>query len=347
MNRHPQTIRSLKALVEYGLVPLNQLDELSEVAGRYAVSITEAMRERIEHPDDSVGRQFIPSIDELVATTEENGDPIGDIPFTPVKGITHRYPDRLLLKPTHTCAVYCRFCFRREVVGPGEGLLGAADLSMALDYIRDHPKIWEVILSGGDPLILSPARLSAIMRVLNEIDHVKVIRFHTRVPIVDPGKITSDLIAALSVDKPVWIVIHCNHSQEIGEKARVALLRLNRAGFPLLSQSVLLKGVNDTPEALEELFRVLVQNRVKPYYLHHGDLAKGTGKFRTTIEQGQDLARYLRGRVSGICQPTYVLDIPQGHGKVPIGPAYCERDNDTYLVTDPQGRRHAYPPREP
>jgi lysine 2,3-aminomutase len=160
--------------------------------------------------------------------------------------------------------------------------------------------------------------------------------------VVDPDRVTTDLVAALTLDTPVWVVVHTNHSQEIGEQARRALRRLVEAGIPLVSQTVLLKGVNDTPEALEDLFRTLIVNRVKPYYLHQGDLAKGTGHFRTTIEEGQELMRRLRGRVSGMCQPTYVLDIPGGHGKVPIGPHYL-RDGNT-RVTDPWGREHRYPP---
>ncbi|SDG02248.1 lysine 2,3-aminomutase [Sinosporangium album] len=344
MPRRPKTIRTPDSLLKNDLIAEDALVEIRDVAKQYAISITGAMQDRIRDRDDPVAMQFIPTAAELVTTPEERLDPIGDDPFTPVKGITHRYPDRLLLKPMHLCPVYCRFCFRREVVGPGEGMLSATEMEAALDYIRTHPQVWEVILTGGDPLIISPARLRPIMAALDAIEHVNVIRFHTRVPVVDPDRITEELVAALGTDTPVWVVVHTNHSQEIGEAARAALSRLSRGGIPLLSQTVLLRGVNDTPEALEDLFRTLIVNRVKPYYLHHGDLAQGTSHFRTTVGEGQELVRRLRGRVSGVCQPTYVLDIPGGHGKVPIGPTYIRADGDSHRVTDPWDEEHVYPP---
>jgi lysine 2,3-aminomutase len=265
---------------------------------------------------------------------------------SPVKGIVHRYPDRVLLKPLHVCPVYCRFCFRREKVGPGGEALSAAELAAALAYIRDHTEIWEVIVSGGDPLVASPRRLAALMRALGEIEHVKVVRFHTRVPVVAPERVTPDLVAALTVPgKATWLAIHANHPRELTNDARAALARLADAGIPLVSQTVLLAGVNDDPATLGSLMRAFVECRVKPYYLHHGDLAPGTGHFRTTIETGQALMRGLRGRVSGLCQPTYVLDIPGGHGKAPIGPTFLERDESAgWAVEDFNGRRHAYPP---
>ncbi|MFE7117879.1 lysine-2,3-aminomutase-like protein [Streptomyces sp. NPDC057654] len=336
-----RSIRTPGDLLEGKLVDEADIPELADVAHRYAVSITPAMQDRILDPDDAVGRQFVPTGLELITTPEETADPIGDEPFTPLKGITHRYPDRVLFKPVHICPVYCRFCFRREVVGPGDGMLKGQDLEAALDYIRRHPRIWEVIFTGGDPLIIAPTKLRPMLEALDAIDHVKVVRFHTRVPVVDPRRVTDDLVEALRLPTPVWVVVHTNHSQEFGDDARAALARLVDAGVPLVSQTVLLKGVNDTPEALEDLFRTLIVNRVKPYYLHHGDLAQGTGHFRTSIAEGQALMRNLRGRVSGMCQPTYVLDIPGGHGKVPIGPVYLPGDGK---VTDPWGTEHVYPP---
>lgn len=343
-----RTIRTPTALRDQGLISDDDLHEIRDVTRRYALSITPAIRSRINTADDPVGRQFVPTGQELITTSEELADPIGDEPFTPVKGVTHRYPDRLLLKPMHLCPVYCRFCFRREVVGPGEGMLSPSEMEAALDYIRAHQEVWEVIFTGGDPLHLSPARLSPILAALDEIDHVRVIRFHTRVPVVQPDRITAELCETLKLDTPVWIVVHTNHSQEIGNEARLALRRLSDAGVPLLSQTVLLRGVNDSAEALESLFRTLVANKVKPSYLHQGDLARGTGHFRTSIAEGQALMTALRGNVSGVCQPTYVLDIPGGHGKVPIGPSYLDgrKDNDHCRVTDPWGLTHDYPPAE-
>ncbi|MEU5554064.1 lysine-2,3-aminomutase-like protein [Micromonospora sp. NPDC047793] len=339
-----RTIRTVDGLVDAGLVADGDRSELGRIAERYAISVTTTMRGRIGAVDDPVGRQFVPDRRELLGTPEELADPIGDLPFTPVPGITHRYPDRVLLKPLQMCPVYCRFCFRREMVGPEHGVLGDDDLCRAMDYIRERPQIWEVILTGGDPLMLPPARLRRIVDELDAIAHIGVVRVHTRVPVVSPERITDAMVRVLTGDTPVWVVVHCNHRQELGEAALTALRSLADSGVPLLSQTVLLKGVNDTADALEDLFRTLVRNRVKPYYLHQSDLAPGTSHFRTSIASGQEIVRTLRGAVSGLCQPTYVLDIPGGHGKVPIGTTYIEPDGDEYLVTDPNGRHHRYPP---
>src|SRR5439155_7052905 len=273
-------------------------------------------------PADPIARQFIPSAEELLAAPGENVDPIGDDAHSPVAGIVHRYPDRVLFKLVHVCAVYCRFCFRREMVGPGKATALSEDAyQAALDYIRVHNEIWEVILTGGDPLMLSPRRLAEIMADLAAIDHVKIIRIHTRVPVADPARVSPEMVAALKVEgATTWLAVHANHPRELSGKARAAAARLADAGIPLVGQSVLLRGVNDDAATLEALMRAFVECRIKPYYLHHGDLAPGTEHLRTTIEHGQQLMRALRGRVSGLCQPDYVLDIPGGHGKAPVGP---------------------------
>jgi lysine 2,3-aminomutase len=261
-----------------------------------------------------------------------------------VKGIVHRYPDRVLLKPVHVCPVYCRFCFRREKVGPGGEALSAAELETALAYIRDRPQIWEVILTGGDPLMLAPRRLAELVAALDAIAHVAVIRVHSRVPIAEPGRVTDELVAALKPRRAgLWVGVHCNHPRELAPPAREALGRLADAGFPLLSQTVLLAGINDDVEILAGLMRALVTARVKPYYLHHPDLVRGTGHFRVSIERGQALVKALRGQLSGLAQPTYVLDVPGGHGKVPIGPAYVGDEADALLVEDAFGKQHRYP----
>jgi lysine 2,3-aminomutase len=317
-------------------------DPLKEVAERYAVAVTDEVMEVINpaDPHDPVARQYLPSAEELKTTPRELEDPIGDEAHSPVKGIVHRYPDRVLLKPVHVCSVYCRFCFRRENVGPGSEALNPVELEAALDYIRTTPAIWEVILSGGDPFVLSPRRLAMIMAALNNIEHVKVIRFHTRVPVADPLRVTPELVEALESSKAVYIVVHCNHANEISEKVRAATQLLIKAGIPLLSQSVLLRGVNDNPETLEKLFRSLVELRIKPYYLHHPDLAPGTGHFRLPVAEGQALVKSLQGKVSGVALPRYMLDIPGGHGKVPLMESgYYEEG----VVTDYRGGRHDYP----
>lgn len=320
---------------------------IAAVMERYAVSLTDHVLSAMQSPDtaaDPVARQYLPAADELVNTPEELDDPIGDDAHSPVKGIVHRYPDRVLLKPVHVCAVYCRFCFRREKVGPGSEALSADELAAAIDYIKNAPQVWEVILTGGDPFVLSARRLQGIMAALNDIPHVQVIRFHTRVPVADPARITDEVIAALESDKAVYVVLHANHAQELTDAVRACVKKLVAAGIALLSQSALLRGVNDKPEVLEKLFRALTAMKVKPYYLHHPDLAPGTSHFRLTIEQGQSLMRGLQGRVSGIALPRYVLDIPGGHGKVPVEPRWIEpaADGNGYTVRDYRGGTHLY-----
>ena len=348
MNVVPKTLRHLSDLDKAGLVPAKKRAALEQVAARYAVAITPAMSELIDHADahDPIARQFVPDAAELDTRPEERADPIGDHAHSPVEGVVHRYPDRALLKLTHVCAVYCRFCFRREMIGPAAAPLTAKQLDAALGYIAAHPEIWEVVLTGGDPLVLSARRLKQAVSRLAAIEHVKIIRVHTRVPAADPARITPELVRALKAKgKATYVVLHANHARELTDAARRACARLIDAGIPMLSQSVLLAGVNDDPQTLGALMRALVECRIKPYYLHHGDLAPGTSHLRTSIERGQELMRALRGRVSGLCQPTYVLDIPGGHGKSPIGPAYLSRDaTGRVQVEDFNGGLHGYPP---
>ena len=339
-------LRTPHDLVEAKLASPEDLDVLKAVAARYAVSITPALADLVDvaDPHDPIARQFVPRAEELEVRPEDLADPIGDEAHSPVDGIVHRYPDRVLLKPVHVCAVYCRFCFRRESVGPGKTeALSPAALARALDYIRSRPEIWEVILSGGDPLVMSPRRLAAITEALSGIEHVRIVRVHTRLPVADPGRITPELVDALKAPgMATWLVLHANHARELTPAARAACARIVEAGIPMLSQSVLLRGVNDDEASLEALMRALVENRIKPYYLHHGDLAPGTSHLRTSVAEGRTLMRAMRGRVSGLAQPTYVLDIPGGHGKSPIGPSYLGEAGGAAIVEDWRGQRHRY-----
>jgi lysine 2,3-aminomutase len=345
-----KTLRRPADLADAGLVAPERLPELERVAARYAVSISPAMAALIDpdDPGDPMARQFVPDLQELHRQPVERDDPIDDHAHEPVPGLVHRYPDRVLLKLVSICPVYCRFCFRREMVGRGhEAVLSDDKLGVALAYIAAHPRIWEVVITGGDPLILSPRRLAELGERLGGIGHVKILRWHTRVPVVAPELVDDALVAALQAPgKATWLVVHINHPREFTSEARAALARLADAGVPLLSQSVLLRGVNDDPATLEALMRACVENRIKPYYLHHGDLAPGTAHFRTSIEEGQALMREIRGRVSGLCQPAYVLDIPGGHGKVPVGPTYVSAAGGAHVVTDCRGVEHDYPPQE-
>ena len=348
MTRRPAADPGLAELVSAGLVAPERLDQIRRVAEEFAVAVTADMVALIEpgRSNDPIASQFVPAEAELAVGEEELADPIGDQRWSPLPGIVHRHPDRVLLKPTLLCPVYCRFCFRREVVGKSPAMLGRAALDRALAYIRERPQIWEVIVTGGDPFVLAPRRIAAIVRALDEIAHLGVIRFHTRVPVVEPGRVTAALIAALSAEKAVYVVVHANHPRELTAAAKDAVTRLVRAGIPLLSQTVLLRGVNDDASVLEALFRGLVAMRVKPYYLHHADLARGTAHFRTGIAKGQQLVRALRAGVSGLCQPTYVLDIPGGYGKAPLAASAAAADpaSGGWTIEDGAGNRHAYPP---
>ncbi|MGH1572255.1 lysine-2,3-aminomutase-like protein [Methylobacterium sp. P31] len=344
-----RVLRSADDLAAAALISSSEAEALRGVLARYAVSVTPDMAELIDvdDPDDPIARQFVPRVEERRVEPEERADPIGDAAHAPVTGIVHRYPDRVLLKPLHVCPVYCRFCFRREMVGPdGLGTLTDTELDAALAYIAADPRIWEVVLTGGDPFALSARRLETIAERLSAIDHVRVMRIHTRVPVVKPDLVSDPLVQALRrFGRAVFVALHANHPREFTPAARAACARLVDAGIPMVSQSVLLRGVNDDAGTLESLMRAFVENRIKPYYLHHGDLAPGTAHLRTSLGDGQTLMRSLRGRLSGLAQPTYVLDVPGGHGKVPVGPGYLRDSEDGLRVTDPNGREHPYPPK--
>lgn len=344
-----KTIRTLAQLKAQDLISDNEAELLKDVVKSYAVAVTPDMAALIDETDpaDPIARQFVPTIGELDYRPDEQSDPIGDDLRSPVRGLVHRYPDRVLLKAVGVCPVYCRFCFRREMVGPeNNGNLSERDLDNALGYIADHPEIWEVIVSGGDPLVLSSRRVAELTQRLEEIPHVKVVRWHTRVPVVSPQMVTDELADALASSKlGVYVALHSNHPRELTEAAREACRKLSLRGVSLLSQSVLLRGVNDDVDTLEDLMRGFVATGIKPYYLHHMDRARGTGHFRVSIETGQALMRQLRQRLSGLALPTYALDLPGAHGKVPIGPDFIAQDDPetgSYVVTDPHGEQHRY-----
>jgi lysine 2,3-aminomutase len=341
-----RTLRTATELASAGLIGPERAQSLARVAAQYAVAITPAVADLIDanDPDDPIARQFVPSEAELETRPHERADPIGDERHAPLPGIVHRYRDRVLLKLTHVCPVYCRFCFRREMVGPGEDhVLDADALDAALSYIAQHSEIWEVIMTGGDPFMLSPRRLAEVTARLHTIDHVKVLRWHTRMPIADPERITAQVARAIRIERAVYVAVHVNHARELSDAARRACARLIDSGIPVLSQTVLLKGVNDDPSTLEALMRALVEARIKPYYLHHADLAPGTAHFRNTIAEGQALVRELRARASGLCQPHYVLDIPGGYSKAQLVPCDVVLGNSACRVRDNDGCWHDHP----
>ena len=343
------TLKTLEQLAAAGLIRREETETLKSVAARYAIAVTDAAAGLIDknNPCDPVARQYVPGIAELNILPEERADPIGDEAHSPVPGIVHRHKDRVLLKLVHVCPVYCRFCFRRESVGPGgEAALSEEAFQTALAYIAAHPEIWEVILTGGDPFMLSARRIADVGHRLAAIPHVKIIRWHTRVPVADPARITDDFVAALLVPgATTYVALHANHPNEFSAEARAAVARLIDAGIPMLSQSVLLAGVNNDIETLETLMRGFVEARIKPYYLHHPDLAPGTSHFRVTIEDGLMLMRQLRARVSGLCVPHYVIDIPGGHAKVPLeSQNVLVLGGGRYRLCDNNGTWHQYPP---
>lgn len=342
-------IATVEDLIAAGLAPQSKREALAKVGARYAVGLSGPLASLIDRddPDDPIARQFIPDPAELIVQPEDMSDPIGDAAMSPVEGIVHRYPDRVLLKLIHVCPVYCRFCFRRETVGPGSpAYLSGEALDAAFAYIAAHPEIFEVILTGGDPLILSLRRLADIMARLRSIEHVAILRIHTRVPVAEPTLVTEEMAGLLAgMGKTVYVALHANHPRELTPEARAACGRLIDAGIPMLGQSVLLRGVNDNVDTLAELMRAFVKARIKPYYLHHPDLARGTAHFRLSIAEGRALVSALRGRISGLCQPLYVLDIPGGFGKVPIGENFVIGEEGAYRAKDFRGKSHPYPPR--
>jgi lysine 2,3-aminomutase len=338
------TLRTGAQLAAAGLATATEIDGIDAVGAQYSVAIPAGLARLIDpaDPDDPIALQFVPDGEELTVAEDELEDPIGDNAHSPVRGLVHRYPDRVLLMPTMSCPVYCRYCFRRDRVGRAAGAPSADDLETAYTYIETNPGIREVILTGGDPLSLSDARLRRILDRLAGIAHLNNIRIHTRVPVALPDRVTDELIAALQSDIPVWMVLHSNHARELTDDVAAACDRLSRGGISLLSQSVLLKGVNDDVDTLTDLFRRLVHLRVKPYYLHHPDRARGTARFRVTLAEGRALVAALRGNISGLCQPTYVIDIPGGFGKSPLQPGDAIFYNRSWQITDYRGEQHGY-----
>ncbi len=340
-----KSLRSFADLVAAGLSPVGDNETLRAVVSRYSVAVTPDVAALIDRDDpaDPIARQFLPDARELETLPQELADPIGDEAHSPVPGVVHRYPDRVLLKLLTVCPVYCRFCFRRETVGAGKGdLLGEAEVEKVLAYIAGKRQIFEVILTGGDPLMLSARRLASVAQRLSTVEHVKILRVHSRAATAAPELITPERLEALEKSgKALYLALHVNHPRELSPAACAAIDRLRAAGVTLLSQTVLLAGVNDDPDTLEGLMRDLLRLGVKPYYLHHPDLAPGTRHFRLNIEAGKRLHAELSRRLTGIGVPAYVLDIPGGFGKTPV--AGMEADGSGgFRVTDRTGRVHFY-----
>ena len=316
--------------------------EQNAVASIYPFKVSSYYAGLIRTPGDAIWRQCIPDVRELDDDDQE-ADPLAEGLLSPVPGLIHRYPDRVVLLVSNRCPVYCRFCMRKRHVGAGADLPpdpGAID--NAMEYIRSHPAIQDVILSGGDPLMLDDASLHMILSRLRSIKHVKIIRIGTRVPVTFPERVTTEICSMLRQFHPLYINTHFNHPSEITAASARACGLLADAGIPLGNQTVLLRGVNDDVTVMRQLMTGLLEVRVRPYYIHQMDLIKGASHFRTPVKQGLEIIRALRGHVTGMAVPHYVIDLPDGKGKVALIPDAVEREGDILFLRTYQGERVAY-----
>jgi lysine 2,3-aminomutase len=302
--------------------------ERAERAG-FPISITPYYLGLVDRADAGcpIRRQVVPSVREGDIAPGDLRDPLGEEVHEVAPDLVQRYPDRVLLLVSDRCSVYCRFCTRSRMVGAGGGARSLSRLDAALTYIRNHPEVSDVIISGGDPLVMSTAKLVSIVQAVREIASVQTIRLATRVPVTLPQRITSELLTALRPFHPLWVMTHFNHPKELTPEATAACRRLADAGFPVMNQTVLLRGINDDAATLTALFRGLVRERVRPYYLLQMDPVVGSSHLRTSIAHGRSLMGELQGKLSGIALPKYIVDTPGGFGKVPAGPSYVERQS--------------------
>jgi lysine 2,3-aminomutase len=315
---------------------------LTAVTNQYPMRITPYYLSLIKSVNDPIWRQAVPDTVELCESASL-ADPLEEENQSPVMNLVHRYPDRVLFQVCAECAMYCRFCTRKRKVGGEQMVVNSETVAMGLDYIQRHPDIRDVILSGGDPLLLSDEKLDAILAALRAIPHVEIIRIGSRVPVVLPQRITQGLIRVLRNYHPLYLNTHFNHPDEITEIAAKACSRLADAGIPLGNQTVLLRGVNDDPATMMRLMKKLLMIRVRPYYLYQADLVKGTDHFRTSVAEGLEIIRALRGHVSGLGVPAYVIDAPGGGGKIPLLPDYLQAlDNDKVLLKNYRGEACCY-----
>lgn len=342
-----RSIRSLEQLAErFGAENFPELDKLKQAAENFEFRISPAMIELIKEPNDPIWRQYIPSVQEL-DVKDGIVDSLNEDADSPVPNITHRYPDRALFLVSPVCATYCRFCTRRRKVGDPEKI-PMSQFESAFQYLESHTEIRDVIMSGGDPLLLNDRRLEAILTRLRSIKHIQIIRIGSRVPCHLPDRITPELCEMLHKFHPLWINTHFNHPDELTPAAIQGLGMLADAGIPLGCQTVLLKGVNDNPAVMMELMQKLMIARVRPYYIYMADQVAGAEHFRTTVETGLKIIKALRGWTSGLAVPHFVIDAPGGGGKIPLLPEYVESINeDEVVLRNFRGDRYVYRQPEP
>ena len=314
------------------------LEHLAPVVSSFPMRINPYYLSLIREPGDPLWRQAVPDVAELADKTGTE-DPLCEEHLSPVPGLIHRYPDRVVLLASQQCAMYCRFCMRKRRVN-----IPSDRTDAAIDYLRRTPAVHEVILSGGDPLMLDDEALTTLLESIRAIDHVRLIRIHSRMPCTLPHRVTDDLVRLLADFQPLYLNIHFNHPDEITDRSRSACAGLADAGIPLGSQTVLLKGVNDSAEVMHRLMETLLCMRVRPYYLHQVDRVYGTAHFQSPIDKGLDIMRHLRGRLSGMGVPYFMVDLPGGGGKVPLTPDYvAEKRSDHWKLKNFEGRVFSYP----
>jgi lysine 2,3-aminomutase len=326
-------IRTYKELTDF-FPSLRSNAGIARVAEKYPMAITPYYASLIKSTDlsDPVYQMSVPQGQELLAPDFLHADPLEEEEDMPVPGLVHRYRDRALLMATTMCSMYCRHCTRKRVAGYQESCIDVSQLNAITDYLRAHPEVKDVVISGGDPMTMSTSLLERILAAVRSVPSVDIIRIGTRVPVVMPQRITNELTTMLSKYHPVWINTHFNHPNEITPESAAACAKLANAGLPIGNQSVLLRGINDTPQVMEELCRALVKIRVRPYYLFQCDLVRGVEHFRTPISRGIEIMEYLRGRLSGLAIPTYVVDTPHGGGKIPVLPNYIISSSPSHTV---------------
>lgn len=356
LRQNDRAIRTPEQLCE--LIPeltFKSLKDIRKACDKFQMKATPyylGLVNRNNIPNDPIWKMAVPSTRELKVLPSELADPIGDtnksLNNQPVPMLTHRYPDRVLLYPTPMCGTYCRHCFRRRLAGKDEFVPKPDGLRQALKYIAEHREIHEVILTGGDPLLTMDEQLFELLDSIKKIRHIRTIRIHSRMPVVNPYRLTSSLAKGLGQFRPLWLVTHFNHANEITRLTAKGIDRLLKAGIPVLNQGVLLKGVNDNAESLRELGWKLIETNIKPYYLHHLDRARGISHFRVGVKRGLRILKELRGTMPGYAIPDYILDIPRGYGKVPLQYHYLSTDDEGRIYAEtPEGDYRLYPDTAP
>ena len=342
--RHRITsLEQMKEIIE--LTP-EETEGIKHSKGRLALAVTPYFASLMDpiNPNCPIRRQAIPRIEEIHLSKNEMVDPLGEDKHSPVPGLVHRYPDRVLLLVTDQCAVYCRYCTRRRLVGSHERSITQGNFEEVLKYLKSHRKVRDVLLSGGDPLLLENERLEEILGRLRALPHIELLRIGTRVPVTLPQRITGGLVRMLKKYHPLMISIHFTHPKEITETVRRACNELADGGIPLGSQTVLLKGINDKPYIMKKLVQELLKIRVRPYYIYQCDLAMGTEHFRTSVATGIQIIEKLRGHTTGYAVPTYVVDAPGGGGKIPLQPDYLvTRGKGKIVLRNYEGKVFEYP----